>query len=59
MLEALAGDSRKWITGELDAPFGRGINFQWNVLNIDDMYAKVISESPGSIYLPLESKVTR
>ncbi|MGO2149347.1 bleomycin resistance protein [Halomonas sp.] len=56
MLEGLSGDSRKWITGELNTPFGRGINFQWDVLNIDKLYSEVIVKSPDSIYLALESK---
>ncbi len=56
MFEGLSGDSRKWLTGELNVPFGRGINFQWDVLNIDQLYLEVMAKSPDSIYLPIESK---
>ncbi|WP_447927815.1 bleomycin resistance protein [Vreelandella sp. EE27] len=56
MLEGLKGNSRKWLTGELNAPFGRGINFQWDVSDIDKLYSSVLIESPSSIYLPIESK---
>ena len=56
MLEGLSSPSRKWITQELVAPFGRGINFQWDVDNIDSMYADILKRAPDSIYLPMESK---
>ncbi|MEM7132399.1 MAG: VOC family protein [Chloroflexota bacterium] len=56
MLEGLSGDSRKWLIGDLERPFGRGVNFQWDVSGISELYSKVRSLSPGSIYLPLETK---
>ncbi|CAM4153256.1 hypothetical protein [Vibrio agarivorans] len=50
------GDSRKWVTGYLEYPFGRGINFQWDVSDIASLYARVQSKAPDVVYLPLESK---
>jgi catechol 2,3-dioxygenase-like lactoylglutathione lyase family enzyme len=34
MLEEAAGPGRRWITGALDAPFGRGINLQVEVADV-------------------------
>lgn len=56
MLEGLDGDSRKWLTSELEKPFGRGVNFQWQVENIDELYQRVQRLAPNAIYLPLEHK---
>lgn len=56
MLEGLNGDSRKWITDKLEVPFGRGVNFQWDVSDIDTLYQQVSDQSKVSIYLTLESK---
>ncbi len=57
MLEDLSIDTRKWLTGDLDYPFGRGINFQWDVHNLAGMYASVQANCPKAIYLPWETKV--
>ncbi|MEZ9179190.1 bleomycin resistance protein [Vibrio cyclitrophicus] len=56
MLEGLNVDSRKWITDKLEVPFGRGVNFQWDVSDIDTLYQQVSDQSKASIYLTLESK---
>ena len=56
MAESLSGDERRWITGEMEKPFGRGINFQWNVQDIDEMYSRIKEKSPESIYLEIETK---
>lgn len=56
MLEGLNGDSRKWITDKLEVPCGRGVNFQWDVSDIDTLYQQVSDQSKASIYLTLESK---
>jgi hypothetical protein len=37
MLQELATDN-KWETGKLEYPFGRGINFQLEVDNVDTIY---------------------
>jgi catechol 2,3-dioxygenase-like lactoylglutathione lyase family enzyme len=42
MLEELTDDHDfTWRTGELEAPFGRGINFQIEVLDLDDLLASL------------------
>ncbi|MFT7682443.1 MAG: catechol 2,3-dioxygenase-like lactoylglutathione lyase family enzyme [Moritella dasanensis] len=56
MLEGIKSDSRKWITDKLEAPLGRGINFQWDVKNIEALYHSVKSLAADAIYLHLESK---
>jgi catechol 2,3-dioxygenase-like lactoylglutathione lyase family enzyme len=39
MLEQLAED--RWVTGALQHPFGRGVNFQMEVTDIDAGYARL------------------
>ncbi len=56
MLEQLDGPGRRWITGELSRPLGRGVNFQIEVDNVVTLYARVQERSPGAVYLPLEDK---
>ena len=56
MLEGLNGEGRRWLVGELKQPLGRGVNFQWDVVNVESMYSRVQSLSPDSIYLELETK---
>ena len=56
MLEGVGGNSRKWLTDGLEHPFGRGVNFQWDVSDIESLYLTVQSKAPSSIFLPLESK---
>ena len=56
MVEGIQGTGRRWITGKMEKPFGRGINFQWDVINISVIYERVKRLSPASIYLPLETK---
>ncbi len=56
MLEGINSDSRKWMTDKLEAPLGRGINFQWDVKDIEALYRSVKSLAADAIYLQLESK---
>ncbi|CAH1561091.1 Glyoxalase [Vibrio jasicida] len=56
MLEGIDGNSRKWVSGELEAPLGRGVNFQWDVIDIESIYTRVYEQAPDSLYLPLECK---
>ncbi len=37
-------DVNKWETGKLEYPFGRGINFQLEVDNVDEIYTNLIKE---------------
>ncbi|MGF1753657.1 VOC family protein [Vibrio makurazakiensis] len=56
MIEGITGNSRKWVSGDLDAPLGRGINLQWDVTDIESLYRNISSKAPDSIYLVMESK---
>ena len=59
MFEGVSGNSRHWLTGKLERPFGRGVNFQWDVIDVDALYKRVKKLSPNSIYLDLEIKSYR
>ena len=56
MFEQVTGPGRRWITGELSKPFGRGVNFQLEVEGVAMLYARVIEHSATSVYLALEDK---
>ncbi|CAD6008786.1 VOC family protein [Agreia sp. COWG] len=53
MLEEI-GDGRHWVTGPLEAPFGRGINFQISVPDAAELAAS-LAAAGVSFYLPLET----
>lgn len=54
MLEEI-GRSRNWVTDELIVPFGRGINFQIDVDNIEPIY-KNLKENSYPIFMEPEEK---
>jgi len=56
MLEGINSVGRKWLTGDMNTPFGRGVNFQWDAVDIDNIYDRIKSLSPSSIYMELETK---
>ncbi|MCK6261698.1 VOC family protein [Vibrio sp. ZSDE26] len=56
MAEGINGVGRRWLTEDLQRPFGRGVNFQWDVKNIDELYERVQTKAPESIYLEMEVK---
>lgn len=56
MVEEISKAERRWITGEMIKPFGRGINFQWDVTDIDKLYERVQSKAASSIYLKMETQ---
>ena len=56
MVEGLQGVGRRWLTADMQRPFGRGVNFQWDVLDIDSMYQRVLEMAKEAIYLPMEVK---
>ena len=56
MVEGINGVGRRWLTDKMEKPFGRGINFQWDVSEIDELYSRVKALVPDSIYLEMESK---
>ena len=55
MAEGLHWPGRRWLTGAMEKPFGRGINFEWEVNDIDVLYSRVKALSPRSIYLEMET----
>lgn len=46
---------RTWLASALEYPFGRGINLQIGVGNVDDLYVKAQKEG-ARIFLPMEEK---
>lgn len=55
MLEEAAGPGRRFHQALLEKPYGRGVNFQINVSDIDDIYARA-RKSGQPIIVPLEEK---
>ncbi|KIL85498.1 glyoxalase bleomycin resistance protein dioxygenase [Fusarium avenaceum] len=49
------GIGRNWITAPLDQPFGRGINFQVSVSNLEPILLS-LSEADYPLFMPLETK---
>ncbi|MCJ8312096.1 MAG: VOC family protein [Saccharospirillaceae bacterium] len=56
MAEGLDGVGRRWLTQKMQKPFGRGVNFQWDVNEIDELYKRVLIAAPDNIYLQMETK---
>ena len=56
MVEQFDAPGRHWITAKLETPFGRGINFQCEVSDIEQFYTKVKTLAPKAIYLEMETK---
>ena len=52
MLQELSND-RKWETGTLEYPFGRGINFQIDVKNLKDIYNR-LKDNNYPIFVDIE-----
>lgn len=46
---------RTWLTGVMDYPFGRGVNFQIQTGNVDVLYQHVLSAG-CKIFMPIEEK---
>ena len=55
MLEEVLEPGRRWITGELDRPYGRGINLQMTVDDLDPIVAK-LNQNGWPLYLEPEVK---
>ena len=45
----------QWILVPLEYPYGRGISFQMDTANVDELYQKV-QASGATIYLPMEEE---
>jgi hypothetical protein len=55
MLEEAAGPGRRFHTAPLEHPFGRGVNFQIQVENVDRLYARVLA-AQSHVVLPMEER---
>jgi uncharacterized glyoxalase superfamily protein PhnB len=55
MLEQADGPGRRFRTAPLEYPFGRGLNLQVEVPDVDSLYAQA-AEAGAIIYLPLEER---
>ncbi|MSP50001.1 MAG: VOC family protein [Alphaproteobacteria bacterium] len=55
MIEAPGDPRRTWLTGELTRPFGRGINLQIEVGDVDALLARV-SAAGVLLFWPLEER---
>jgi len=55
MLEEHGGTPRSFLAGPLEPPFGRGMNLQIEVDDVDSLYARVVASS-GRILLPIEER---
>ena len=55
MLEEEAGPGRRFHTAPLERPFGRGINLQIQVADVDALYSSV-QQAGLSVLIPLEER---
>ena len=55
MLEEAAGPGRRFRTAPLEQPFGRGVNFQIGIANVDDIHQRALA-SQQPIVIPLEER---
>lgn len=55
MIQEAAGPGRRFRTAPLDAPYGRGVNFQLSVTEVDAMMARAIAEG-AEIVVPMEER---
>jgi len=58
MVQEIDKENLKWETGALDYPLGRGINFQIDVTNIDEIYNKLLKEN-YKIFVKMEDHYYR
>jgi catechol 2,3-dioxygenase-like lactoylglutathione lyase family enzyme len=55
MLDQIKNTARTWITGALEAPFGRGINLEIKTTHVDKLYRQ-IQLYKVDIFLAIEDK---
>lgn len=53
MLQEIDKEDNKWQTSKLEYPLGRGINFQIDVKNIDEIYSRLVKNN-YSIFVDME-----
>jgi catechol 2,3-dioxygenase-like lactoylglutathione lyase family enzyme len=56
MLKELGSPTRAWMNCDLERPFGRGVNFQFRIGDVDRLAAKFVT-ADWTILLPLEDKL--
>lgn len=59
MFEEITGPGRRWITGDLEPPLGRGINFEIEVWDATSLFIRVTDLAPEAIVVPLEDRKYR
>ncbi|AYC35077.1 VOC family protein [Pseudomonas cavernae] len=57
-IEELDPKNDPWVTAKLEYPFGRGINFQINVIDLDGIHNRLLKHG-YPVKLPLEQKQYR
>lgn len=55
MMQEAAGPGRRFRTAPLEAPYGRGVNFQLRVTEVDAMLARAI-EAGADVVVPMEER---
>ena len=55
MLEEAAGPGRRFHIAPLEPPFGRGVNFQIQVANVDALHARVLA-AQSQVVLAMEDR---
>jgi catechol 2,3-dioxygenase-like lactoylglutathione lyase family enzyme len=55
MLEEAEGPGRRFRTAPLEYPYGRGVNFQIAVPDVDHLYKRAV-ETGAAIHIPLEER---
>ena len=55
MMEELTDNERKWLSGPLEKPFGRGINLQMKTHSIDELYRAVCKHNIP-LFMDIEEK---
>lgn len=55
MLEELRGPGRRFSTAAMEHPFGRGVNFQIEVDDVDQIHGRVVAAGLG-MAIPLEER---
>lgn len=55
MLEEAAGPGRRFRTAPLEHPYGRGVNFMFEVADVDRLHSRVLAAG-CSIVIPMEER---
>jgi catechol 2,3-dioxygenase-like lactoylglutathione lyase family enzyme len=55
MLEEAGGPGRRFHGAPLEHPFGRGVNFQIQVADVDELHARVLA-AKAQVVLPMEDR---